>query len=494
MGLGLGSPLQLGTEEFATPGGFTEYHYVENPDWQEFVPNNGPIQPSVPPPRSQQLLGILAPATAAPVNGKLTPTPLPSSQPLQPTVFRPREGQNPHLSSQQHANKSVYTDAPRSAAENSSPEASNTRSSPSIFAIRKAPPPQPPRPKLRDIPVIANLMANTSPDVNLTLAIEPNLGPIPSADLLTLGRSMGITPEILSDSLRRFWHEHMAQLTANVPAAANPLLIPTTPRSTAESPSIAHARTSSLPDPPFPPGINIPSALLNAAAAASPASTPAPQIPNTNKPSCALGNARSIPLARLRNKSVSTLTPVVEADDEASPMPITNDLAIGLPSSASAVVEKKGAPVPAPEVVPKSLGLEIMGSGIQASGPKTAPVMTSFAFPTRKLHVARAPGSDVVDDANGTSRGDPNMLKKRRSGLNGGNGPRVPTVGLAGGRAKESSAPSLRGAMSTDARSSSGPPSGSGSGAGTGSRFSRARRGRARDAEPRAPPSAPVAV
>ncbi|KAF9518702.1 hypothetical protein BS47DRAFT_229403 [Hydnum rufescens UP504] len=164
----LGSPLEL-----ATPGGYTEYHYVESPQWQEFVPPP-PVEPAADLENLQRAASVYA-------SSVLIDDPVQQSH----TQFLSR----PALTLRNHQPRNSYPPG----------------TSIPPYIQRRLPamsvPQYQARPKFRDLTQITGLISN--------------------ADMTSL-----TAPELWSASLRQFWNDTFAQLGAPATAFAatlNPL-------------------------------------------------------------------------------------------------------------------------------------------------------------------------------------------------------------------------------------------------------------------------------
>lgn len=400
----LGSPFLLGEEQFETPGGYTEYRYVNeedsNPLWQEFVP---PSHHEVP-----EHLPLASHNLAAAPSLKSTP----------PSVCHMPNETDPNLASEENLNipQAQAADAiktpglgqsisissgaglaygPRTS---SVPNSSDLTNAPPIFAVRKAPRSQPHRPKLRDHPALAELLSNP------LFPTGPGRPAVPekplSPDIRELALSLGVAPEALADSLQKLRTRKFTD-----PAVHSNNSHPFTSIASHGS----DTGINSLEFPASPPGIKIPEHLLiepsetRVAISATPSSardaTPA-------HPSGVLRNPRSIPLARLRNKNQHKFGRGTESTESSTPLPTVNDLEAGLLSAPIAkatpnIQERENGAEAGSVAHDIAGGRVVMGAGIQAQGPR---MLSGFATKSKKHSTAvedapKQEGSPAIDVA-----------------------------------------------------------------------------------------------
>lgn len=417
----LGPPFLLGSEQFETPGGYTEYHYVNedhlNPLWREFVPTSHH--------------DVSENATLAPHHSAVTRSLRSAS--LDATAYRAYDRINTDTNSiieEENLSNQVVDavqmtsglapfdnipSAPPQATDSrasSIPNSTDSISTPSIFAVRKTPRSQLHRPKLRDHPALAELLSNqtlhTSTDSHTGLT-----NPITS-DIRQLSFSLGVAPEALLDSLQKLRTQKFTESTVHINDSL-PFAFIAAPSSNAYTPS------NPLKSPALPPGIKIPDHLLTvspgtrASIAVSPSST---RDEKPLHPSGALRNPRSIPLARLRHKNQQNFSRTADSTDSSVPFPIVNDPAADSHSSSIANAssdnqDRENDAETAGAVQDVAGGRLVMGAGIQAQGP---PLHSGFAAKTKKHitlvdDVRNAPkeeGSSTVSvaQANLTKRGN----------------------------------------------------------------------------------------
>jgi hypothetical protein len=394
----LGSPFLLGDEQFETPGGYTEYRYINEddsiPHWLEFVPisHHDPSEPATLASQhaaaTQSLGSISLDATAYPTPNRFDSNSNIESENLNVPPNQAADGvkKNPALAlSSPIPSEDVR---PTNSIHNSTELTATT----SIFAVRKAPRSQLHRPKLRDHPALAELLSNqslhASSDRPTSLTIPPPL------DIGDLALSLGVAPEALADSLQKLRTQKFTEPAAN----AN-----NSPPFAIVAAHDSNARTPSNPAevPALPPGIKIPEHLLTRSSGTSVA------FPNElfsirdEKPSHPFGvlrNPRSIPLARLRNKNQHRLARTSDLNESSTPLPIINDLEAGLPPGPIAktpyIPESKHDTEMGGTVQDVARGRVVIGAGIQAQGP---PMLSGFASKSKKH-------ASVVDDVHNTSK------------------------------------------------------------------------------------------
>lgn len=361
----LGTPLHLGAP-FETPGGYTEYHYAEkqndNSQWHEFLPTASNLD------RHLTQTGFQAPTLpnvlppAAPryshVNDILQPSAITSS-----TIAQPKNDQQNH-----------QPFGPPSFANVTLPEPNTTSKSPSsstpssLFAIRKNAATQPPRPKLRELPGVAHLLDNAVDSEGSSLPATSM--PVPNALLEAASSGAGLPPDVFAALLQQMWNQQLIQFASSAfLSGPQPSLWP-------------HANSPAAPQPSAlaPPGLYLPTDHTQSQGATEGEAPTARADAPVSVAQSPLRNARSIPLARLRDRSQSKANPA----DHELPLPV-HDLAVGLePSnmtSRASVAAKKAESVSpkAPRVaqsenqkLPAGGGYFVMGGGIQAQGPSIA--------------------------------------------------------------------------------------------------------------------------
>lgn len=387
----LQSPFLLGDEQFETPGGYTEYHYVNEDNstanWQEFVPisyrNPSEHATSATHHAARTLsLGsasLDAPAYLKPGRIDLNSNTDGENAPLSQTIDDVKKisalDEPGSLPSEVWQALDSRTDSIRNSIE--------LATTPSIFAVRKALRSQPHRPKLRDHPALTELLSSQSlradSDRPTGLTIPPPL------DIGKLALSLGVAPEALADSIQKLRTQKFPEPATHT-NSSQPFALVAAHDSNACPPSNPE-------EPALPPGIKIPERLLAGSSGTNIAFSNESLDDKPLHPSGALRNPRSIPLTRLRNRNQHRLTS--ELNKSSVPLPITNDLEAGLPSGpfakTSNILEsthdtERGA------VRDVAGGRVVMGAGIQAQGPS---MLSGFA--AKQKNISTGKGSSTAD-------------------------------------------------------------------------------------------------